>query len=93
MVCRDERGRVLTTIAARIFAPNALVAEAMAMREALQLSRSFNLQNVVFESDNLALIEACRGRKEVREIQSILHDIRFIKASFNNCGFIVFANM
>lgn len=31
--------------------------------------------------------DACRGEKEIREIQNILHDINSIKSSFNLCGF------
>lgn len=87
VVCRDARGKVLTVIASRIFAPNALVAEALAMREALQLARSLNLHRVVFESDNTTMVEACKGSKKVREISNVIHDIQFMKQSFEHVGF------
>lgn len=41
---------------------------------------------VIFESDNLALVEACRGERNVKEIQGIVQDnIVFIKSSFIQC--------
>lgn len=68
MVCRDERGRVLTLVVARIYDPSPLVAEAVSLREAFLVGKNLHLQKVIFESDNLTLIEACRGEKVIREI-------------------------
>lgn len=74
-------------MASRCYALSALVAEALAVRDALRLVRSMNLQHVVFELDNASIIDASRGTKEFREIQNIIHDIIFIKTSFSSCGF------
>lgn len=87
IVCRNEKGQVLTVAAIRIFVSSALVAEALALREALQFGRSIHLQHVIVESDNMTLVEDCKEMKEIREIQNILHDIKFLKSGFMNCGF------
>lgn len=43
VVCRDEKGKVLTMAATRLFASNPFVAEAMRIREAMQIGRNLHL--------------------------------------------------
>lgn len=56
-------------------------------REALRVVQNLNLRKVIFEADKLTLVDACRGNKEVREMQNILTDFQFINSSFEACGF------
>lgn len=87
VVCRDEVGRVLASTVAHIYAPSPLVAEALGLLEALQVARTLNLQRIIIEADNLELIKACRGNKDVRSIQGIISDIIFLRSTFESCGF------
>lgn len=57
IVCRDKEGRVLTMATSRIYANNPITREAIGLREAMIVSKNLNLPSVVFESDNLHLIE------------------------------------
>lgn len=57
IICRDKEGRVLTMAASRIYANNPITTEAIGLREAMIMSKNINLPSVVFESDNLHLIE------------------------------------
>lgn len=72
VVCRDDKGRALTMMAARIFASSPLVAIAWNLQEALVVGQNLHLQKVNFKSDNLQLIEVCRGNTELRKIQGII---------------------
>lgn len=87
IVCRNEEGRALTMLAARIFAPNPLITEALSLREALRLAQNLQFKQVNFELDNLTLEEACKGNKKVREINGIIQDILHIRNQIQVSGF------
>lgn len=87
-MCRDDRERVLTMIASQIFATTPLVAEAMGLREAVQLGLNLQLEQVIFESDNLDPVEACRGNRNVREIEGFVQDILNLKTEFQSSGIV-----
>lgn len=66
IVCRNEKGEMIS--GSTSFAINALIAEALALREALTLALSLNFPSVLMEADCLILVETCRGNLVRREI-------------------------
>lgn len=50
------------------------------------MARYLSLQMVVLESDNQALVEACRGNQKNGEIAGYVTDINNIRATMSNCG-------
>lgn len=87
VILRDSQGTCLTAMVKSISASSPLVAEAMGLREAMMLASNLFISSVVFESDNLNLIESCRRNQEKEEIRSILSDIKTLKNQFQRCGF------
>lgn len=67
---------------------NPLTKEALALREAISLASNLGLHRVVFESDSLDLIKACRGDIDKYQIHNILRDIWHLKQNFSICGFM-----
>lgn len=65
LVCRDDKGRDLTMMDARIFASPPLVAIALNLEEDLVVGQNLHLQKVIFKLDNLQLIEVCRGKTQL----------------------------
>lgn len=51
------------------------------------LASNLFLLSVIFESDNLCLIEAGRGNMVREEIRNIITDIISLKSQFQQCGF------
>ncbi|KAJ1430568.1 Ribonuclease H superfamily [Sesbania bispinosa] len=86
-VARDSNGALLTGHGKRVAASSPLVAEALTLREAILATYNFNWNKVVFESDCLTLIEACRKDKVVAEIQGVVADILTVAEGFIHCGF------
>ncbi|KAJ1430901.1 Ribonuclease H superfamily [Sesbania bispinosa] len=74
-IVRDSTGKVLVGHAKRVPVASPIVAEALALREAILSAYNFNWQRIVLESDCLLLIEACRREKVVAEIKGIVEDI------------------
>lgn len=64
-----------------------LVVEVLVLREVLNFACSVHLESVVFESDNLQIIELCRGERIPREIKGIIEYINNLKQSFTRCAF------
>lgn len=87
IVIRDYEGTCLTVVTKTISASSPLVAEAMGIREAMLLTSNLFISSAVFESDNLNVIEACRGNLQREEIRSILLDIKALRNHFQRCGF------
>lgn len=50
IVCRYEKGNLLTTSSTYLFAPSVLVAETLALRGAILVRQSLCLESVIFES-------------------------------------------
>ncbi|KAJ1388799.1 Ribonuclease H-like superfamily [Sesbania bispinosa] len=84
---RDSSGCVLTGHAKRAPVSSPLVAEALALREAVLAAYNMQWNKVIFESDCLILIEACRKEKVVVEIQGVVADILTVVEGFIHCGF------
>ncbi|KAJ1377536.1 Ribonuclease H-like superfamily [Sesbania bispinosa] len=68
VIVRDHKGVLLGGHAKRVFTYSPLVAEALAIREAAMLAYNLNFNKVSFESDNLPIIEACRGERRLAEV-------------------------
>ncbi|KAJ1402022.1 Reverse transcriptase-like [Sesbania bispinosa] len=64
-----------------------LVVEACVMRGAIMLAYNLDWGRVVFESDNLLLVEACRREKIIIGIQMIVVNIFTIADGFTHIGF------
>lgn len=87
IVCRDFTGKVLAAHTSMMFAPSALVAEALAAREVVLFAQSLQIQDVIIESDSLVLVEAIQKRTVRRELQSIVTDIQIMNMNFNQIQF------
>ena len=86
-IIRDSSGTMITASARKIHCPSSLVAESLAVREGLQLAHNCLCESIVLESDNLQIIEACRSKKMIGEIATILNDIRVLSDCFHLCAF------
>ncbi|XP_015962288.1 uncharacterized protein LOC107486249 [Arachis duranensis] len=86
-VYRDPNGSFLTGINSTIVANSPLAAEALAVREALILSRNFQMEKVIIESDNQTLVQALKSHAPIAAIQVILDDILYLVKGMPNCGF------
>lgn len=87
-MCRDKNGRVILGSTSNIFEYSAIVAEAIALRKAVALVVSLNSSDVLFESDCMDLIEACRKNKKKKELDCIIKDIEEFSKNFNSMGFL-----
>ncbi|KAJ1410340.1 Ribonuclease H-like superfamily [Sesbania bispinosa] len=88
VVVRDSNGYLLSGMSKRILAPSPMVAEALALREAMLLASNLQWPKCLFESDNLSLIKACRQEIQIGEIKGIIRDIIALKPNFQHCGFL-----
>lgn len=87
IICRDNQGKLLTASSNRFYAFSPLVAEALSLREAASLADNFNLERVIFESDNKILIEVCKGRSIRKEIQGVVDDIISLSSNLQSSDF------
>ncbi|KAJ1416724.1 Ribonuclease H-like superfamily [Sesbania bispinosa] len=87
VIVRDHKGALLGGHAKRVLTYSPLVAEALAIREGAMLAYNFNFHKVIFESDNLPLIEACRGERRLVEVDFIVQDIQTLVAGLLSSGF------
>lgn len=87
IIARNHDGSVATGVTSKNRANSVLMAESLALRDAVSLARNLDLERVVFESDSLDLIKACRGELKKHQIQNILKDIWQMKQDFLTCGF------
>ncbi|KAJ0258883.1 Ribonuclease H domain-containing protein [Hirschfeldia incana] len=69
------------------FVTSPLVAEGLALREAVITSRRLNLSNVRFESDSSGLIKNISSSIPVVELHSIVTDILNLSATFSSVSF------
>ncbi|KAJ1402621.1 Ribonuclease H-like superfamily [Sesbania bispinosa] len=86
-VARDSYGLLITGHAKKVPASSPLVAEALALREAITAAYNLGWSRVVLESDCLPLIEACRKEKSLGEIHLIVLDILSVASGLIYCGF------
>lgn len=65
-----------------------MVAEALALREAVVFATNLKFEHVLFESDSLVLVEACRGNIVRKEIELIIKDINSFREDFTSMGLL-----
>lgn len=58
------------------------MAEATAQRDALSLAVNLQMTHITVESDNLDLVNSCRGECERGKIRNIIQDVLILKAKF-----------
>lgn len=87
IIARDKEGKILFGISKSFVANSPILAEAIALREAIAVALNFGISDVIFENDCLDLIQACRGNFQIGEIKGIVQDILQYKSQFQNCGF------
>lgn len=66
----------------RFFVSSALMAEALAMREALKKAKDSKLQSLQILSDSQVLVLALREGRDMNEIAGVLQDIRNLATLF-----------
>ncbi|XP_057445040.1 uncharacterized protein LOC130737306 [Lotus japonicus] len=86
-VIRDHNGEILLGSATITLAPSPLVAEGLALREAMLLMTNLDCKKACLESDSKTLIEACRGVKESGSLKTIVTDIKRLSFQFDECNF------
>lgn len=86
-IIRDHEGILTSGNTFKGLANSALMAETLVLRDAMIFAENLRLDNLIFESDNLVLIQACRGDSEVRSILNIIHDIRILRSHFRSVSF------
>ena len=79
-------GQLVTGLANYSNSP--LVAESLAVREALLLASSCFCDTILVESDCLHLVEACRNQIAIPPIAMVICDILQLKKQFLRCGFL-----
>ncbi|KAL4286360.1 hypothetical protein AHAS_Ahas19G0078400 [Arachis hypogaea] len=77
---------MITGSVIRIKASSALAAEAMAVRNALIISKNMQMEKVIIETDSLTLTQAVKSKGNIGEIQPILQDINLLMENFDKCG-------
>ncbi|KAJ1390975.1 Ribonuclease H-like superfamily [Sesbania bispinosa] len=88
VVARDHEGIILAVSSEKFFAPNSLVAEALAVRAGCILASSCGWPQSYIESDNQVTIEGIGSGKVNWEIHHIIEDIKRISSYLPHCGFL-----
>ncbi|KAJ1399617.1 Ribonuclease H-like superfamily [Sesbania bispinosa] len=86
-VFRDSSGFVEFGSTKKFPALSPLAAEAFALREAMLIAKNLGWKSVIFESDCLDLVRACRNEINIAEIQTFILDIRSWVLHFDRVGF------
>ena len=87
-VIRDSQGKMVAGKASKVACASSLLAEALAVRHGLLLASSCLCNSILMESDNIEVIEACRSKSSRAEIATVVNDIKNLKCSFLECGFV-----
>ena len=69
------------------FVASALVAEALALKEAIKAAISLNIKDLICFSDSRGLINMITASSSVIALQGILHDISVLSLSFSSICF------
>ncbi|XP_057426498.1 uncharacterized protein LOC130719921 [Lotus japonicus] len=88
VLIRDKFSTLQAGSSAKIFASSTLTAEACAIREGLVLDHNLDCPQVVLESDNKQLVEACNSGFLIGETSAILQDISYLRGQFHRCEFV-----
>lgn len=83
IVVRNHKGEVLSWLTRKFHTSNSLTAEAIALRDAMNLAYNLDVGRAVFECDNLELVKNCRGKTFSGEIQHLVQDIQEFKNRFS----------
>lgn len=70
------------------FISSSLIAEGLALREAVDACRTLGLKEVRFESDSAQLIKAINGRDSALELYGIVEDIQWMAKDFEIAVFV-----
>lgn len=87
IVARDYKGELVCGFTKRFPATNPLIAEALALREAVAIAVNLRIPKVLFESDCLVLVSACRKESKSGMIMNIVQDILLMAAGLDWYGF------
>lgn len=68
IIIRDSQGNMIHGFTAHFQATSPLMAEALALSEAVFLAANLGCEQAIFESNCLSAIQACRGEKKIWEI-------------------------
>lgn len=82
-----QEERVSNFVTGAEHVPSPLMAEGMALREALQRSKDLGLMRLNVESDSKTLIDSILGKNIVPEIYGIVADILLLSPSFDYVSF------
>ncbi|XP_056847346.1 uncharacterized protein LOC130498031 [Raphanus sativus] len=83
----DERGTTTGT-STELCVASPLMAEALAVREALLQAKALHLSNICLKSDNQVLIKALNSKQHPVEIYGINLDIESLSFSFSSISFV-----
>uniref|UniRef100_A0A0D3D375 RNase H type-1 domain-containing protein n=1 Tax=Brassica oleracea var. oleracea TaxID=109376 RepID=A0A0D3D375_BRAOL len=84
----DSRfGETIQGTSTELFVTSPLMAEALAVREALLQARDFHLSNICLKSDNHVLIKALISKQHPVELYGINLDIENLSSSFSSTSF------
>lgn len=87
IIIRDENGTLTWGLTRKSFASSPLLAEAIILRDAVVTADNMHWENIVFESDNQKLIQACRGEIQLGETKHITEDIQNWSKNYTNWRF------
>lgn len=87
IVARDFNGDLLCGFSKKFPATSPLIAEGLALREALAIAVNLRMSKVLFESDCLELVAACRKEYKRGVIANIVQDILFMAGKLEWVGF------
>lgn len=87
VIIRNFEGSVVSGLSRKHKTCYALTAEALALRDAMNLASNLLIDKVVFESDCLELVQSCRGEIQRGEISGIMQDVQHLKRNFLKCDF------
>ncbi|RYR09735.1 hypothetical protein Ahy_B05g078136 [Arachis hypogaea] len=77
-VVRDKEGKVLLGFTGKIQANSSIIAEAMAIRQALIIVNNLQLGKTLIESDNQRLVQAIKSKSSIGRAWAIIQDIQIL---------------
>ena len=87
-IIRDSKGLMVASSALKTPCSSSHLAKALAIREGLQLARSYFCEDIILESSNLELIEACRSGVLLIDEAAVIGDILEVKKRFSVSAFV-----